>query len=122
MPSASTQSAAPTCSSSKPSRSANPAPARHASATATLPSNFIDIYFRSGQYPVPALPSGVGSDAVGVVEAVGPGVSDIQRRRPGRLPARPAWARMPDVRLMPAEVLIPAARGRVGPHGFHPRS
>ena len=31
--------------------------------------NFIDIYFRTGQYPLP-LPSGLGSDAVGVVEAV----------------------------------------------------
>ncbi len=36
--------------------------------------NFIDVYFRSGRYPA-ALPSGLGSDAVGVVEAVGPGVS-----------------------------------------------
>jgi NADPH2:quinone reductase len=36
--------------------------------------NFIDIYFRTGRYPAP-LPSGLGSDAVGVVEAVGPGVT-----------------------------------------------
>src|SRR4029079_15733330 len=32
--------------------------------------NFIDIYFRTGRYPMP-LPNGLGSDAVGVVEAVG---------------------------------------------------
>jgi NADPH2:quinone reductase len=32
--------------------------------------NFIDIYFRTGRYPLP-LPNGLGSDAVGVVEAVG---------------------------------------------------
>jgi NADPH:quinone reductase-like Zn-dependent oxidoreductase len=32
--------------------------------------NFIDIYFRTGRYPL-ALPNGLGSDAVGVVEAVG---------------------------------------------------
>ena len=39
--------------------------------------NFIDIYFRTGRYPA-ALPNGLGSDAVGVVEAVGPGVTDIR--------------------------------------------
>ena len=39
--------------------------------------NFADIYFRTGFYPQ-ALPSGLGTDAVGVVEAVGPGVSDIR--------------------------------------------
>ena len=39
--------------------------------------NFIDIYFRTGRYPLP-LPNGLGSDAVGVVEAVGPGVTDIR--------------------------------------------
>ncbi|MCB2001917.1 MAG: alcohol dehydrogenase catalytic domain-containing protein, partial [Rhodoferax sp.] len=38
--------------------------------------NFIDIYFRTGQYPA-TLPSGLGSDAVGVVEAIGPDVTDI---------------------------------------------
>ncbi|WP_414900188.1 quinone oxidoreductase family protein [Sphingomonas flavalba] len=36
--------------------------------------NFIDTYHRSGVYPVP-LPSGLGTEAAGVVEAVGPGVS-----------------------------------------------
>ena len=35
--------------------------------------NFIDVYFRTGRYPMP-LPNGLGSDAVGVVEAVGEGV------------------------------------------------
>jgi NADPH:quinone reductase len=34
--------------------------------------NFIDVYFRTGRYPLP-LPNGLGSDAVGVVEAIGPG-------------------------------------------------
>ena len=35
--------------------------------------NFIDTYQRSGLYPL-QLPSGLGSEAAGVVEAVGPGV------------------------------------------------
>jgi len=35
--------------------------------------NFIDIYHRTGLYPLP-LPSGLGSEAAGTVEAIGPGV------------------------------------------------
>ena len=66
--------------------------------------NFIDIYFRTGRYPA-QLPSGLGSDAVGVVEAVGPGVTDIAAGdRVGYL-IGPQGA-YSDVRVMPAEVLI----------------
>jgi NADPH2:quinone reductase len=36
--------------------------------------NFVDTYFRSGLYPA-RLPSGLGTEAAGVVEAVGPGVA-----------------------------------------------
>ena len=43
--------------------------------------NFIDIYFRTGRYPLD-LPNGLGSDAVGVVEAVGP---DVDYVKPGLL-------------------------------------
>ncbi|TPG18614.1 quinone oxidoreductase [Sphingomonas koreensis] len=39
--------------------------------------NFIDIYHRRGRYPVP-LPSGLGSESVGVIEAVGEGVTDLK--------------------------------------------
>ena len=38
--------------------------------------NFADIYFRTGLYPAP-LPSGIGTEASGVVEAVGPGVTNV---------------------------------------------
>ena len=38
--------------------------------------NFIDIYHRGGLYPLP-LPSGIGMEGAGVVEAVGPGVADL---------------------------------------------
>jgi len=41
--------------------------------------NFIDTYHRTGLYPVP-LPSGIGQEGAGVVEAVGPGVTEF---RPG---------------------------------------
>lgn len=42
--------------------------------------NFIDTYFRTGLYPA-ALPSGLGMEAAGVVEAVGDGV---QHLKPGQ--------------------------------------
>ncbi|BDD91940.1 quinone oxidoreductase [Pandoraea sp. NE5] len=38
--------------------------------------NFADTYFRGGTYKVP-LPSGLGNEASGVVEAVGAGVTDL---------------------------------------------
>jgi NADPH2:quinone reductase len=38
--------------------------------------NFIDTYHRSGLYPVP-LPSGIGLEAAGVVEALGEGVDTL---------------------------------------------
>jgi NADPH:quinone reductase len=38
--------------------------------------NFADTYFRSGIYPV-ALPAGMGVEAAGVVQAIGPGVTNV---------------------------------------------
>jgi NADPH2:quinone reductase len=71
--------------------------------------NFIDIYFRTGLYPTP-LPSGLGSDAVGVVEAIGEGVHDLAvGDRVGYL-IGPQGA-YSDVRLMPAQFLIPLPEG-----------
>ncbi|MCQ9378876.1 quinone oxidoreductase [Methyloversatilis sp. XJ19-49] len=66
--------------------------------------NFIDIYYRSGLYPMP-LPGGLGLEAAGVVEAVGEGVTDIA---PGE---RVAYAGGPpgayaSVRNLPADRLV----------------
>jgi NADPH:quinone reductase len=66
--------------------------------------NFIDVYFRTGLYPMP-LPSGLGQEGAGVVEAVGEGVTHVQ---PGD---RVAYAGRPngaysEVRTMPADVLV----------------
>jgi NADPH:quinone reductase len=71
--------------------------------------NFIDTYHRSGLYPLP-LPSGLGSEAAGVVEAVGPGVTVV---RPGD---RVAYAGGPpgsyaEARLLPASILVPIPDG-----------
>ena len=71
--------------------------------------NFIDVYFRTGLYPMP-LPSGLGQEGAGVVEAVGQGVTHV---KPGD---RVAYAGRPngaysELRTMPADVLVklPAA-------------
>jgi NADPH2:quinone reductase len=71
--------------------------------------NFIDIYFRTGRYPLP-LPNGLGSDAVGVVEAVGAGVTDIKvgDRVGYLLGPQGAYA---EARVLPADVLIPLPAG-----------
>jgi NADPH:quinone reductase len=71
--------------------------------------NFIDTYHRSGLYPLP-LPTGIGSEAAGVVEAVGPGDSVV---RPGD---RVAYAGGPpgaysEARLLPASILVPIPDG-----------
>jgi len=39
--------------------------------------NFIDVYFRTGQYKVPGFPAIIGQEGAGVVTAVGPGVLAI---------------------------------------------
>ena len=45
--------------------------------------NFIDTYFRGGLYQPPSLPSGLGVEGAGVVDAVGEGVQHAAGR-PGR--------------------------------------
>ncbi|MCH4561565.1 NADPH:quinone reductase [Halomonas sp. EGI 63088] len=59
---------------------AEPGPGEVRVANRAIGLNFIDIYFRTGLYPVPSLPSGLGTEGAGVVEAVGEGVSHL---RPG---------------------------------------
>lgn len=53
--------------------------------------NFIDVYHRTGFYPVPGYPTGIGVEGAGVVEAVGPppaGGSTAVELEPG---TRVAW-------------------------------
>ena len=66
--------------------------------------NYIDTYHRSGLYKVP-LPSGLGSEGAGVVEAVGAGVDGV---KPGD---RVAYCGGPlgsysEARVMPADRLV----------------
>lgn len=56
-----------------PAPAAGEATVRHAA----VGLNFIDTYHRTGLYPLP-LPSGIGLEGAGVVEAIGPGVTEVQ--------------------------------------------
>lgn len=40
--------------------------------------NFLDIYHRSGLYPLPSMPHGIGAEAVGVVIGIGEGVVGLR--------------------------------------------
>lgn len=40
--------------------------------------NFIDVYHRSGVYPLPKFPSSLGSEGAGIVEAIGPNVQEVK--------------------------------------------
>ena len=68
--------------------------------------NFLDVYHRNGAYKLPELPTAIGMEAAGIVEAVGEGVADL---KPGDRVAyagyRPgAYA---ESRVMPAHRLVP---------------
>nr|WP_298136324.1 NADPH:quinone reductase [uncultured Pseudomonas sp.] len=67
--------------------------------------NFIDTYYRSGLYPPAALPSGLGSEGAGVVEAVGSAVTRFQ------VGERVAYATGPlgsysELHVLPADKLV----------------
>src|SRR3984957_16282614 len=86
-----------------------PGPGQARVRHAYIAVNFIDVYVRSGLYSA-VLPSGLGSDAVGVVKAVGEGVSEVRVGDPVGYLLGPQGA-YSDVRLMPANVLIPLPAG-----------
>ncbi len=69
--------------------------------------NYIDVYFRTGQYPQP-LPFVIGNEGAGDVAAVGPGVTDL------KVGDRVAWVAIgsyAEERLLPADraVKLPAS-------------
>ncbi|MFC5300004.1 quinone oxidoreductase family protein [Azospira restricta] len=81
-----------------------PGPGQARVRHAAVGLNFIDTYHRTGLYPLP-LPSGIGLEGAGVVEAVGEGVANV---KPGD---RVAYAGGPvgaysEARCMPADRLL----------------
>ncbi|AUW60012.1 quinone oxidoreductase [Sphingobium sp. SCG-1] len=55
-----------------------PGPGEALIAQEAIGLNFIDTYFRTGLYPLP-LPTGLGSEAAGIILAVGEGVSNVRK-------------------------------------------
>lgn len=71
--------------------------------------NYIDVYFRTGLYPMP-LPAGIGLEGAGVVTAVGEGVTNV------KVGDRVAYCDRPpgsysELRNMPAGPLVRLPRG-----------
>jgi len=66
--------------------------------------NYIDTYHRSGLYKL-ALPSGLGTEGAGIVEAVGPGVTDVRSGDRVAYSGGPLGA-YSEVRVMPADRLV----------------
>ena len=72
--------------------------------------NFIDVYHRTGLYPLPALPAVLGLEGAGIVEMVGEGVTDLAKGD------RVAYAGVPpgaysEIRCIPAHRLVKLPEG-----------
>ncbi|SHO43759.1 quinone oxidoreductase family protein [Desulfopila aestuarii] len=67
--------------------------------------NFIDVYHRTGLYPLPALPAVIGLEGAGIVDSVGDGVTEVVKGD------RVAYAGVPpgaysEIRCIPAHRLV----------------
>lgn len=71
--------------------------------------NFIDVYHRTGLYPV-TLPSSIGSEAAGIIEELGEGVADLKVGQRVAYAGGPPGAYV-ESRVMPADRLVPLPDG-----------
>ena len=88
-----------------------PAPGQVRIRHSAIGLNFIDIYHRTGLYPLP-LPTGLGLEAAGVVEEVGEGVTSLQvgdrvAYAPGPIGAYSQAANVPANRVLKLPDTIP---------------
>ena len=87
-----------------------PAPGEVRLRQSAIGVNFVDIYHRTGLYPVPELPVALGVEGAGTVEAVGAGVVGFAAGD------RVAYAGLPvggyaEARNVPASRLVPLPEG-----------
>ncbi len=87
-----------------------PAPGQVRLRQTAVGLNYIDVYHRTGAYPVAAMPSGIGLEGAGVVEEIGAGVAELKAGD------RVAYASPPigayaEARLMPADRLVKLPAG-----------
>ena len=83
-----------------------PAPGEVQIRQSAIGVNFVDVYHRTGLYPLPTLPSTLGVEGAGTIIAVGPGVRELH------LGQRVVYAGPPvggycGVRNFPAERVLP---------------
>ena len=83
----------------------DPGPGQLRVRHAAVGLNYIDVYHRTGLYPLPALPWTLGMEGAGRVEAAGEGVTEF------KVGDRVAYASPPvgayaEVRLMPADRVV----------------
>jgi NADPH2:quinone reductase len=90
--------------------SPDPGPGELRVEVAAAGVNFIDVYYRTGAYPLPT-PFIVGSEGAGVVSAVGTGVTDCQ------VGEHVAWAMVPGAGYA-QQVIVPAQRAVPVPAGI----
>jgi NADPH2:quinone reductase len=82
-----------------------PGPGQLRICQAAVGLNYIDVYHRTGLYPLPSLPWTLGMEGAGRIEAVGEGVTEF------RVGDRVAYASPPvgayaEVRLIPADRVV----------------
>ncbi|HZW59415.1 MAG TPA: quinone oxidoreductase [Woeseiaceae bacterium] len=87
----------------------DPGPGEARIRHAAIGLNFIDTYHRSGLYPAP-LPSGLGSEAAGTVDAIGAGVTEVAVGDRVVYTGRPADS-YSECRNFPAAQLVPIPHG-----------
>lgn len=71
--------------------------------------NYIDVYHRTGLYPIGELPQSIGTEGAGVVEAIGDGVTEVAVG--DRVAYAPALGAYAEVRLIPAAKLVKVPDG-----------
>jgi NADPH2:quinone reductase len=94
---------------------AAPAPGQVRIRHSAVAINFRDILVRRGQHPVQSLPSGLGTESAGVIDAVGDGVGDF------KVGDRVACVCRPESAYAEARV-VPAARVLKLPAGIDERT
>lgn len=82
-----------------------PGPGQARLKQAAVGLNFIDVYYRTGLYPLASLPSVIGLEAAAVVEAVGDGVTGLKAGDRVAYAGGPIGA-YAEVRLMPADRVV----------------
>ena len=84
----------------------DPGPGEAVVRHAAIGVNYIDVYHRTGLYPVPSLPWTIGMEGAGTVEAVGEGVAEVSVGDRVAYASPPPPGGYAEARVMPAASLV----------------